>query len=78
MELSGKYYVITFREPIDKEDPKKATVKIDKDNYYIRELSSRFGAMKMTLTINRVKVGVSDAVFKLDTSKYPGAVIVRK
>ncbi len=78
MELSGKYYVITFREPIDKEDPKKATVKIDKDNFYIREMSVRQNGAKMTVTVNRVKVGVSDAVFKLDTSKYPGAVIVRK
>lgn len=78
MELKDKYYVITFRDPIDKEDPKKATVKIDKDNFYIREMSVRQNGAKMTVTVNRVKVGVSDAVFKLDTSKYPGAVIVRK
>ena len=78
MKLKDKYYVITFSNPVDKEDPKKMTVRIDKDNFYVREMSARKGGVKMTVTINRVKVGVSDDVFKLDISKYPGAVVVRK
>ncbi len=78
MKLKDKYYVITFSDPIDKEDPKKMTVRIDKDNFYVREMTGRQGGAKMSVVVNRVKVGVSDDVFKFDISKYPGAVVVRK
>ena len=33
-------------------------------------------SMKMTVT--KIKLGVSDNVFVLDTKKYPNAVVVRK
>jgi len=44
----------------------------------IREIVTKEGIAKITMTMTRVKYGVSDNVFMLDTSKYPGAVIVRK
>ena len=53
-------------------------MKIDKDNEVLREVSVKEGGATMTLTFNRIKYGVNDNVFVLDTSKYPGAVIVRK
>ena len=31
-----------------------------------------------TMTITRITFGVNDNIFMLDTSKYPGAIIVRK
>lgn len=78
IKLKDKYHVITFTNPISKDDPKKVTMKIDKDNEVLREVSVKEGGATMTLTFNRIKYGVHDNVFVLDTSKYPGAVIVRK
>ncbi len=78
IKLKDKYHVITFTNPISKDDPKKVTMKIDKDNEVLREVSVKEGGATMTLTFNRIKYGVNDNVFVLDTSKYPGAVIVRK
>lgn len=74
----GRYEVIVFSKPKDKDAPKKVTVKIDKEKSLLREISSKQSGIKMTMTITRVKHGVNDNVFVLDTSKYPGAVIVRK
>lgn len=78
IKLKDKYHVITFTNPISKDDPKKVTMKIDKDNEVLREVSVKEGGATMTLTFNRIKYGVNGNVFVLDTSKYPGAVIVRK
>jgi len=78
IKLKDKYHVITFTNPISKDDPKKVTMKIDKDNEVLREVSVKEGGATMTLTFNRIKYGVNNNVFVLDTSKYPGAVIVRK
>ena len=78
MKLKDKYHVITFTNPVDKDDPKKVTMKIDKDNLILREVAVKEGGATMTLTFNRIKYGVNDNVFVLDTSKYPDAVIVRK
>ncbi len=78
IKLKDKYHVITFTNPVSKDDPKKVTMKIDKDNEVLREVSVKEGGATMTLTFNRIKYGVNDNVFVLDTSKYPGAVIVRK
>jgi len=78
MKLSGKYYEITFTKPIDKESPKKAVMKIDKDTYYFRELTCKQSGVSMRMTLTKVKVGVNDAVFKFDPSQYPSAVVVKK
>ena len=47
-------------------------------NLILREVAVKEGDATMTLTFNRIKYGVNDNVIVLDTSKYPGAVIVRK
>ena len=78
MKISGKYYEITFTGPLKKETPKKTIIKIDKDNYNFREAWTKVGPASMRVTITRIKIGVSDDVFKFDPKKYPNAVVVRK
>lgn len=79
MKLEGKYYVITLTDPVDKkETPKKTTVKIDKDNYYMREIAFKMNGASVRMVVNRVRIGVSDDTFVLDLAKYPNAVVVRK
>jgi len=78
MKLSGQYYELTFTDPIKKDDPKKMVVKIDKDTYYFREMKAKQGGMSMTMTVTKIRFGVSDDVFKFDPKNYPNAVIVRK
>ena len=53
-------------------------IEMDHEKMLIREIVTKEGIAKITMTVTRVKYGVSDNVFMLDTSKYPGAVIVRK
>lgn len=74
-------YIITFsdlKNPKDEDLPKKAIIKINKNNYYLHEFEAKAKGATMRLTATKYKIGVSDDVFKLDTSKYPDAVIVRK
>ena len=78
MKVSGKYYEITLTSPVKKDDPKKMIMKIDKDNYNFREMWAKAGPGSMTVTVTRIKIGVSDDVFKFDPKKYPNAVVVRK
>ena len=78
MKISGKYYEITFTGPLKKDDPKKMIIKIDKDNYNFREMWGKQGLGSMRVTVKKIKIGVSDDVFKLDPKNYPGAVVVRK
>lgn len=78
VKQSGRYKVITFSNPVDKDDPKKVTVKVDTEKMLLREVSMKESIAKITMTVTRVKYGVSDNFFVLDTSKFPGAVIVRK
>ena len=78
MKISGKYYEITFTGPLKKDDPKKMIIKIDKDNYNFREMWGKQGPGSMRVTVKKIKIGVSDDVFKLDPKNYPGAVVVRK
>ena len=78
VKVSGRYYELTFTNPVKKDDPKKVVVKIDKDKYYFREMKARQSGVSMTMTVTKIKFGVSDDVFKLDLSKYPNAVVVRK
>lgn len=77
-EKNGRYE-ITFTNPIDKDEPNKAVMKINKSNYYLSEMQIGSGMKSATFKINKIKVGnISDDVFVLDTKKYPTAKIVRK
>lgn len=78
MKISGRYYEITFTGPLNKDVPKKAIIKIDKDTYNLREMWAKAGYGSMRVTITKIKINVSDNVFALDPKKYPNAVIVRK
>lgn len=79
MKLKDGYYEITFSEPKDKtNEVKSATVKISEKNYIIREMRTGARGAKVTMKITKIRVGLKDSYFKLDTSKYPGAVIIRK
>ena len=78
VKVSGRYYELTFTNPIKKDDPKKMVVKIDKDKYYFREMKAKQGGMSMTITVTKIKFGVNDDVFKFDPKNYPNAVVVRK
>ena len=78
VKVSGRYYELTFTNPIKKDDPKKMVVKIDKDKYYFREMKAKQSGLSMTMTVSKIKFGVSDDVFKFDPKNYPNAVIVRK
>ena len=78
VKVSGRYYELTFTNPIKKDDPKKMVVKIDKDKYYFREMKVKQSGMSMTMTVTKIKFGVSDDVFKFDPKNYPNAIIVRK
>lgn len=53
-------------------------VKIDKDKYYFREMKAKQSGVSMTMTVTKIKFGVSDDVFKFDPKNYPNAIIVRK
>ena len=53
-------------------------VKIDKDKYYFREMKAKQSGVSMTMTVTKIKFGVSDDVFKFDLKNYPNAIIVRK
>ena len=78
MKLDGQYYEITFTKPVKKDSPSKVVMKIDKDKYYFREMTTKVKGTTMTMKLNKIKIGVSDDVFKLDLNKYPNAVVVRK
>ena len=78
VKVSGRYYELTFTNPIKKDDPKKMVVKIDKDKYYFREMKAKQSGLSMTMTVTKIKFGVSDDVFKFDPKNYPNAIIVRK
>ena len=78
MKLDGRYYEITLTKPIKKDSPSKVVMKIDKDKYYFREMTTKVKGVSMTMRMTKIKIGVSDDVFKLDLKKYPNAVVVRK
>ena len=78
VKVSGRYYELTFTNPVKKDDPKKVVVKIDKDRYYFREMKAKQSGVSMTMTVTKIKFGVSDDIFKFDPKNYPNAVIVRK
>ena len=78
VKVSGRYYELTFTNPVKKDDPKKVVVKIDKDKYYFREMKAKQSGVSMTMTVTKIKFGVSDDIFKFNPKNYPNAVIVRK
>ena len=78
VKVSGRYYELTFTNPVKKDDPKKVVIKIDKDKYYFREMKAKQSGVSMTMTVTKIKLGVSDDIFKFDPKNYPNAVIVRK
>lgn len=78
IKLDGKYYEITLTKPVKKDSPSKVVMLIDKDKYYFREMKTKVKGTTMTMRLTKIKIGVSDDVFKLDLRKYPNTVIVRK
>lgn len=60
MKEKGRNYEIDFSNRIDPEHPKKMTIKIEKSNYYLREISTSVGVAKVTLTVTKVTKGCSD------------------
>lgn len=78
MKEKGLYYVIDFSDRLDPELPKKMTVKIAKDSYYLREISTSVSIAKVTMTVTKITKGCSDNSFKLDMNRYKNAVVVRK
>ena len=79
MKHKDGYYDITFSDPKDKtSEVKNITVKISDKNYVMRELRSGARGAKVTMTITKIRVGLKDSHFKLDLTKYPDAVIIRK
>ncbi len=78
MKEKGLYYEIDFSDRIDPELPKKMSVKIAKDSYFLREISTSVSAAKVTMTVTKITKGCSDNWFKLDMNRYKNAVVVRK
>ena len=78
MKEKGLYYEIEFSDRINPEMPKKMTVKIAKDSYYLREFTAVMGMGKVTMTVTKVTVGAKDSMFKLDMNRYKNAVVVRR
>jgi hypothetical protein len=79
MKHKDGYYEITFSEPKDKKNEAKSmTVKIAEKNYVIREMHTSARGARMTMNITKIRVGLKDNYFKLDLTKYPNAVIIRK
>ena len=78
IKLNGQYYEITLTKPVKKDSPSKVVMLIDKDKYYFHEMKTKVKGTTMTMRLTKIKIGVSDDVFKLDLKKYPKAVVVRK
>jgi hypothetical protein len=78
MREKGLYYEIEFFDRVNPEMPKKMTVKIAKDSYYLREFTAVMGMGKVTMTVTKVTVGEKDSMFKLDMNRYKNAVVVRR
>ena len=78
MREKGIYYEIEFFDRVNPEMPKKMTVKIAKDSYYLREFTAAMGVGKVTMTVTKVTVGAKDSMFKLDMNRYKNAVVVRR
>ncbi len=78
MKTKGGCYEITFTNPIDKEMPKQTVMLINKNTGYFHEMTAKQSGVAMKMTVTKIKVGVSDSVFKLDMNRYKGAKVIRK
>lgn len=79
MKHKDGYYEISFSNPKDKvTEAKSVTVKISEKSYVMREIRSSARGAKITMNITKVRVGLKDSHFKVDLSKYPNAVVIRK
>ena len=79
MKQKDGFYEITFTEPKDSSvEAKSVTVKVSDKNYVLRELRSGARGAKLTMTVTKIHVGLHDNYFKLDLSKYPNAVVIKK
>ena len=79
MKLKDGYYEIAFSEPKDKKnEAKNVTIKVQEKNHILREVRSGARGAKVTMTVTKIRVGLKDSYFKVDLSKYPDAVVVRK
>ena len=79
MKEVGSYYEISFSEPKKKDIPKKAKIKVDKENYLLREYSVEqdLGMFTgtITITITKITKGCSNNWFKLDMNRYKKASV---
>ncbi len=78
LKTTDKFYEITFTGPLNKDMPKKSIIRIVKDTYMLHEYETKVLIASVKMTVTKIKLGVSDNVFVLDTKKYPNAVVVRK
>ena len=78
LKTNDKYYEIAFTGPLNKDTPKKSILRIEKGKYLLREYETKVSIASVKMTVTRIKYGVSDNMFVLDTKKYPNAVVVRK
>lgn len=79
MKEKDDYYDITFSDPKDKDSELKSiSLKVSKKNYLLREMRTGMKGARVVMTFTKYKVGLKDDYFKLDFTKYPNAVIVRK
>ena len=78
MKEKGLYYEIEFSNRIDPDLPKKMTMKVAKNTYYLREMTTSMSGAKVTMTVTKITKGCSDSWFKLDMNRYKNAVVVRK
>ena len=82
MKEVGRYYEISFSGPKKKDIPKKAKIKVDKENYLLREYSVEqdLGMFTgtITITITKITKGCSNNWFKLDMNRYKKAAVSRR
>lgn len=79
MKTKDGYFEITFSDPVDKaNEAKSITIKISSKNYTVREVHTSARGAKVTMTVTKIRVGLSDSHFKLNLAKYPNAVVIRQ
>lgn len=79
MKEKNGIYEIAFTNPINKNEPSKFVLKINKSNYYPTEIQIGSGLRSITFNITKIKVGnIDDNIFVPDPKKYPTAKVVRK
>ena len=79
MKQKDGFYEITFTEPKDSSvEAKSVTVKVSDKNYVLRELRSGARGAKLTMTLTKIHVGLSDSHFKLNLAQHPNAVVIKK